>query len=268
MENVRESRSSVSIVTITQLDRFECLRILYDLIQLQTYQHIIEWVIVEGSQNEEKGKINEENIQKLMENHSLSFKIVYIHYSNHELSDLRNLGNNICQGDIIVCMDDDDYYPQERVEHAVENLEKSPYLIAGCTDVYLYEYRMKKMYKLYGFHSNHSTNNVMAFKRSYLLNHRHDSGLCMAEEKSFTNGFREPMVQLQANKSIVVSSHACNTFDKQDFCIHGIQGRYPTLYEVDKKKPSLIPTKLFDRMSNNFQCMRKMIIYNIVSMNQ
>ena len=83
-------------------------------------------------------------------------------------------------------MDDDDYYPQERVQHAVEKLENSSCLIAGCTDLYMYEFSLQKMYKFYGFHPNHSTNNVMAFKRSYLCNHRHDGGLSMAEEYSFT----------------------------------------------------------------------------------
>ena len=51
-------------------------------------------------------------------------KIIYIEYSGKALSDLRNIGNNKCSGDIIVCMDDDDYYPVERVSHAVDALKK------------------------------------------------------------------------------------------------------------------------------------------------
>ena len=58
--------SSVSIVTITQLSRHECLLNLYELIQLQIYQNIIEWVIVEGSKTEENATINKEYIHQLI----------------------------------------------------------------------------------------------------------------------------------------------------------------------------------------------------------
>jgi signal peptidase I len=46
----------------------------------------------------------------------------------------------MCKGDIIVIMDDDDYYPVTRVQHAVEKLEDSDYLISGCSDVYMYSF--------------------------------------------------------------------------------------------------------------------------------
>ena len=58
--------SSVSIVTITQLSRHECLLNLYELIQLQIYQNIIEWVSVEGRKTEENATINKEYIHKFI----------------------------------------------------------------------------------------------------------------------------------------------------------------------------------------------------------
>lgn len=118
---------------------------------------------------------NPENLVKM--------EIIYLEYSGKKLSDLRNLGNTTCKGDIIVCMDDDDYYPPERVSSAVESLKNSSALLAGCSDIYLYEYFMGKLYKFKGFHAKHSTNNCMAFKREYLRNHAHQTGLDMAEEK-------------------------------------------------------------------------------------
>ena len=245
-------RSTSSIITVSQLVRFDCLVNLYDLIKLQTYKNILEWVIVEGSSNQEDADKNKENITKLINDHKLSFKIVYVEFTNQKLSDLRNLGNSTCQGDIIVCMDDDDYYPPERVEHAVESLEKSNYLIAGCSDIYLYEYFLGKLYKFKGFHQNHSTNNLMAFKKEYLKNHKHQTGLIMSEEKEFTNDFTEPMVQLNARKSIIVSSHDFNTFNKRELCIGGSTGVNPTLYEVNENITNYIPSNIFDRMHNLF----------------
>jgi glycosyltransferase involved in cell wall biosynthesis len=239
--------STVSIVTITQLSRSKCLFNLYDLIRSQTYTNILEWVIVEGSRNEIDGEQNRINIQYLQDNHTLDFKIVYVPYSNQKLSDLRNLSNDACKGDIIVCMDDDDYYPKERVKHAVEQLEKSEYLLAGCTDVYLYDYGLEKMYKCTGFHSYHSTNNVLAYKREYLINHRYAPGLSMGEEAGFTNYFTEPMVQLHAKKSIVVSCHTSNTVDKRPFCTQSI-----VVNEIKNDVHKYIPMDIFHRMRDLF----------------
>ena len=180
-------------------------------------------------------------------------KIIYIEYSGKKLSDLRNIGNNNCTGNIIVCMDDDDYYPCERVSHAVESLEKSTALIAGCSDIYLYEYFMGKLYKFKGFHIKHSTNNCMAYKKEYLKTNSYEPGLIMSEEKSFTKNFTEPMVQLEAKKCIIVSSHNFNTFNKREICVGGSCGFNPTLYEVtDHPITSYIDPIIFKRMKSLF----------------
>ena len=262
IEYFRMSKSNtkipVSIITVSQLKRHECLLNLYELIKLQTYKNIKEWVIVEGSRSKEDGEKNKEYINKLLQIHSedskcSKFTIVYVEYSGLPLSDLRNLGNNKCIGDIIVCMDDDDYYPCERVSHAVETLVKSPYLIAGCSDIYMYEYFMCKLYKFKRFHSYHSTNNCMAFKREYLKNHKHAEGLTMAEERSFTNDFTEPMVQLNPLKCIIVSSHTMNTFNKRELCIGCSIGIYDHLREMNRYQIThYIPSPIFTKMENIF----------------
>ena len=247
---------SASIITVNQLTRSDCLLNLYELIKLQTYKNITEWVIVEGSKNKDDAAKNKEHVDKLIETHNLnksSMKIIYVEYTGKALSDLRNIGNNKCSGDIIVCMDDDDYYPIERVSHAVESLQKSNAQIAGCTDIYLYEYFMGKLYKFKGFHDKHTTNNCMAFKKEYLKNHAHESGLHMSEEKSFTNNYIEPMVQLDSKKCIIVSSHDFNTFNKREICIGGSYGINPTLYEVtDHPITSYIPLIIYNRMKSLF----------------
>lgn len=253
-----KKKLSASLITVNQYVRADCLLNLYDLIKLQTYKNITEWVIVEGSKSEKEAILNKELILKLKEEHEKSefssIKIIYVEYNPaHKLSDLRNTGNNTCTGDIIVCMDDDDYYPPERVSHAVESLEKSPCQIAGCSDIYMYEYFMGKLYKFKGFHGKHTTNNCMAFKKEYLVKHKHESGLIMSEEKSFTNDFTEPMVQLVSNKCIIVSSHDFNTFNKRELCVGGTIGMNPSLFEVtDHSITGYIPLKIFNRMKNIF----------------
>ena len=243
---------TVSIITITQLSRAACLKNLLVLIQLQTYTNIIEWVIVEGSKTEKDGMENSHNIERLSKESSIN--IVYLKYTGDMLSDLRNKGNMKCKGDIIVCMDDDDYYPRERVEDAVYKLGKSKCLIAGCSDIFIYDYYLETLYKSKALGNNHSTNNCMAFKRDYLLTNAHEPGLTNAEEKSFTKGFTEPMVQLNSKKCIVVSSHNRNTFNKRPLFINGSNGVKNSLFKKAKKPVAkLIPVEIFEVMSCIFQ---------------
>jgi glycosyltransferase involved in cell wall biosynthesis len=241
----------VSIITISQLGRQECLKNLHELIKLQTYTHILEWVIVEGSKTAKDAKKNKEFIDELIKN--CKIKINYLEFTGAKLSDLRNAGNRACKGEIIVVMDDDDYYPPERVSHAVETLDKSGLLLAGCSDIYMYEYFLDKLYKFKGFHGRHGTNNCMAFKRDYLKNHAHESGLEMSEERSFTNNHNEPMVQLIPEKCIIVSSHNLNTVNKRELCVGGTYGINPTVSEVIDHDISLyMPKNIFDNMKKIF----------------
>jgi len=210
---------TVSLLTITQRSRNKCLKNLLEFINNQTYKDIVEWIIVEGSKTEKDAEENKEFIINEINNET-HFPIKYIGFEEgSKLSDLRNRGNDSCKGDIIVCMDDDDYYPPKRVETAVAKLNNSMKQIAGCSYAYMYHYNLEKLYKFKSFGKNHSTNNCFAYKKEYLLTHRHDAGLDLGEEMSFTNGFTEPMIQLDSEDCIVISSHRSNTFDKTPLCI-------------------------------------------------
>lgn len=206
-----QQQPSVSIVTVTQYSRRECLQILAALIKSQIYTNISEWVIVEGSNNYMEAALNHTHI--ILLNTTISIKYVPFKPNQH-LSDLRNAGNHACCGDIIVCMDDDDYYPPTRVSHAVYMLTQSSALIAGCSPVYVYLYLSRRFFQFKSYGKNHSTNNCLAYKRAYLETHIYDPGLDKAEESSFTCGFTEPMVQLDPKKTIIVSGHSKNTVDK------------------------------------------------------
>jgi len=221
-QNQTHDEPSVSILTITQYSRRKCLTNLAQLIKSQLYKNITEWVIVDGSNHSADAIANEKYIISQWKTLTLmpfNLEIVYIPFKPQQhLSDLRNTGNNSCHGDIIVCMDDDDYYPPTRVSHAVYRLVNSSALIAGCSNAYIYFYLYNRLFQFRTFGPNHSTNNCMAYKREYLKNHSHASGLDKAEESSFTNGFTEPMVQLDAGKCIVISCHTKNTVDKDWIC--------------------------------------------------
>jgi len=246
----------VSIVTVTQLKRKETILVLVDLIKQQTYKNITQWVIVEGSPLEADGLLNADLMCLDLQNDLI--KIDYIPWSGKKLGELRNMGNRKCTGDITVCMDDDDYYPPTRVEHAVKALTDSKFLLAGCSEKYLYDYHLERLYKFKSFGPYHSTNDCMAWKREFIKDDlsrgHHDPTACNAEEASFTKKFSEPMVQLDPFQTIVGNSHDMNTFDKKEICVLISIGIYPNGTDEGSGIPmSIMKESFFERYSKLYK---------------
>ena len=133
----------------------------------------------------------------------------------------RNLLNDKAKGDIIVYMDDDDYYPPERVSHAVETLTNSKALCAGSSAMFIYFKHINKMVQFGPYGPNHSTAATFAFKRELLTKTRFNENSAVAEEKHFLQDYKIPFVQLDTKKSILVFSHNHNSFDKKELLNQG-----------------------------------------------
>lgn len=128
----------------------------------------------------------------------------------------RNIMHEKSKGDIIVYMDDDDYYPPERVSHAVEMLLKTPNaLCAGSSEIYIWFKHINSMWKFGPYGPNHATAGTFAFKRELLKHTRYDDNASLAEEKAFLKNYTIPFVQLNPLKTILCFSHQHNTFDKR-----------------------------------------------------
>jgi len=128
----------------------------------------------------------------------------------------RNLMHDKTCGDIIVYMDDDDYYPPERISHAVNMLVKTPCaLCAGSSEIYIYFKHILKMYQFGPYTQSHSTAGTFAFRKKLLSLTRYEDTAALAEEKHFLKNYTIPFVQLDPMKTILVFSHAHNTFDKR-----------------------------------------------------
>jgi len=128
----------------------------------------------------------------------------------------RNILNKEAKGDIIVAMDDDDYYSPDRVSHVVTQFARQPTTeLAGSSEIYMYYTDIKKIYKFGPYNKNHATNGTMAWRRSYAKSHLYDETVTHAEEKSFLENYRNPMIQLDTMKVMLVISHSDNTFDKK-----------------------------------------------------
>jgi len=173
----------------------------------QTYPlERIEWIIIDDGTD---------SIQDLV----ADIPQVKYHYYDTKMSlgKKRNLMHDKCKGDIIVYMDDDDYYPPERVSHAVETLQKNPQtLVAGSSAMFIYFKHIQQMYCFGPYGLNHATAATFAFRRKLLDTCRYDETAALAEEKAFLKNWTVPLVQMDPLKTILVFSHIHNTFDKKE----------------------------------------------------
>jgi hypothetical protein len=128
----------------------------------------------------------------------------------------RNYMNQKCKGSIIVYMDDDDYYPPERVSHAVEMLQLNPNVeVAGSSLMYFYFPHLNQIITVGPYGDRHATAATFAFRKTLLKQTMYDTTLALSEEKQFLKDYTFPMVQLDPTKTILVLSHSQNTFDKR-----------------------------------------------------
>ena len=134
----------------------------------------------------------------------------------------RNIMHTKSIGDIIVYMDDDDYYPPERVSHAVNMLLTHPSaLCAGSSEIYIWFKHIQKMFQFGPYGPNHAPAGTFAFKRELLKDHKYEDTASLAEEKAFLKNYSVPFVQLEPKKTILVFSHIHNTFDKKKLLEQG-----------------------------------------------
>ena len=76
-------------------------------------------------------------------------RIIYKHDNSKRfmLWEKRNILNDLCNGNIIVCMDDDDISFTNRISYSIEKLNENPKaLIAGNSSLYIYDLLQKQLY--------------------------------------------------------------------------------------------------------------------------
>jgi len=195
----------VSICTPT-FNRRPFIPIIIECFKNQTYPaDKMEWIIIDDGTD---------NIEDLIKDIP---QVKYFSYDTKmTLGKKRNIMHEKSSGDILVYMDDDDYYPSDRVSHAVETLLKNPnVLCAGSSEMYIYFKHIQKMYQFGPYGPNHSTAATFAFRRKLLDITSYDESASLAEEKHFLKNYTIPFVQLDPMKSILVFSHIHNSFDKK-----------------------------------------------------
>lgn len=197
----------VSVCTPT-FNRRPFIPIMLECFKHQTYpKDRIEWIIVDDGTDKVRDLIEAAKIPQI-KYFELPEKI--------PLGAKRNYMHTKCKGSIIVYMDDDDYYPPERIEHAVAKLnEDRNAMCAGSSEIYIYFKHIKKMIQCGPYGPKHATAGTFAFRAELLKNNRYNDTAALAEERAFLNDYTVPFVQLDPMKTILVFSHEHNTFDKR-----------------------------------------------------
>jgi glycosyltransferase involved in cell wall biosynthesis len=207
-KNKNISLPRVSICTPTY-NRRPFIKALINNVFSQKYpKELIEWVIVDDGTD----KIGD-----------LVSHIPFVNYislnERMPLGKKRNFMHEQCKfkedNDIIVYMDDDDYYPPFRVSHSVDKLIHSNALCAGSSELHIWFNSLNKMYKFGPYGPNHATAGTFAFKRKLLKETSYEENAYIAEEKHFLKNYTVPFIQLDPLKTILVFSHEHNTFDKR-----------------------------------------------------
>lgn len=197
----------VSVCTPT-FNRRPFIETMFQCFRNQTYaKSRIEWIIVDDGTDKIGDLVAKSNIPQIQ----------YFPIDNKmNLGAKRNYMHEKAKGSIIVYMDDDDYYPPERISHAVEMLQQNPKaMCAGASELYIFFKHINKMIQCGPYGPNHATAGTFAFRRELLMQTQYDADASLAEEKSFLKNYTIPFVQLDPMKTILVFSHEHNTFDKR-----------------------------------------------------
>lgn len=202
----------VSVCTPT-FNRRPFIPIMFECFRNQTYpKSRIEWVIIDDGTDKIGDLVDAANIPQIK---------YFTVDKKMTLGAKRNMMHEKSRGSILVYMDDDDYYPPERISHAVETLMRNPQaLCAGASEIYLYFKNIKSnlknpMYQFGPYGPNHATAATFAFRRELLNLTRYDSAANVAEERAFLKEYTIPFAQLDPLKTILVFSHEHNSFDKR-----------------------------------------------------
>lgn len=216
----------VSVCTPT-FNRRPFIPFIIKCFQNQTYpKDRLEWIIID------------DGTDKICDLVSHIPQVKYFKYDDKmTLGKKRNLSNEKSTGEIIVYMDDDDYYPPERISHAVETLQNSNALCAGSSIMHIYFKHINKMLQFGPYGPNHATAATFAFKRELLKKTRFDESAAIAEERKFLQDYQIPFVQLDSLKTILVVSHNHNSFDKKELLT---QQPNPYIHETSVIPPDFI----------------------------
>ena len=205
------SQSTVSLLTPTFGQRFRYLQCASKWIASQDYPlSNVEWVILTDTDDEAEFLRT-----KLMIQHDKPGYQINIQSAGEKLKigAKRNLIHKYCEGNILINIDDDDYYMPSRISHCIERLNKSDADYAGCRYLPVYFTDDNTLW-MSDPGENVACAGSFAYKRELLKKTWYPPNAVHGEEIGFTNDFSLKKVDLDAFSTMICIAHKQNTFDK------------------------------------------------------
>ena len=213
----------VTLCTITR-NRQALLALLAACVAAQDYPpELLEWVIVDDSDAGPQPDLSAAE--------RVGIRIRYVQLTERlPLGAKRNLCHAHASGDLLVVLDDDDYYPPSRVPEVVAVLMDAEGEVAGCPRMPLLLLPEGSRWLTPSFHINDATANSLAYRRSYVqAGHRFDPEAWQAEEASFLEGFATPLLRLDPARTLTCIGHGSNTVDKRLWIARSGEHRFERL---------------------------------------
>lgn len=189
-------KKKVSLLTPTTKSRFHFFERLIICVENQDYKNF-EWIILDDYFNE--------NLYNLVKSKSF---VRYISCNKKKnIGEKRNQLNELATGDLLINIDDDDYYPPNKISYTLKEMTKNPeYLVSGSSCIYMYF--DKNIYKIGPYGNNHATANTFSYYKSYSSKY---ATVSKGEEKSFLKNYTTNLLQLESKNVILVIRHNTNT---------------------------------------------------------
>ena len=135
-----------------------------------------------------------------------AFNIRYIHHPEKlPLGKKRNMLNELARSEYILCMDDDDYYPADKISYTIAMMQKHRALISGSDQIPIWYSHINRIFQSRSFGPHNILNGTFCYHRNYLKKHRYDDDCNLGEEKSFTDNFSVTRCNCPASARFCVS---------------------------------------------------------------
>lgn len=127
---------NISILTRTHLYRFDCLKIILNILINQTCKNIKEWVLIEGSKLNEEIIYNKQLIVEFIKNNNVNFDIIY----------KTNIDIEKYESDINIIMDDDDFYTNNFIMDLINKLNTIDMIY--LKNIYAYDIILNNLFEI------------------------------------------------------------------------------------------------------------------------
>jgi hypothetical protein len=249
------NKPNVSILTITQLSRSECLKVLFDNIKQQSYKNIKEWIIIDGSKSTDEGICNKILVDNLIASDTtIKFQINYIPYQPFKnLSQLKNIANSVASGDYIIWMDDDDYHLSGRIEYSVNKLLFNNKQIGGSLNIYMHDIDLGETFKTNLLNKSIIFPNTLIYHKDYLKNNKYSDDInYYFDESKFVKNLTTDFEILIPEATLVKMIHEQNTENKKDITLNiSINNNNKNFVKLDSDiRKFLIPHDFYLRYLN------------------